>query len=180
MVTVLGENGYLGSVVKRRWLERGDTDHIVNCIRPDDVEVTGRHNGSLFIQPSTDAIHERSAYANVKRWIEDLATESVIIRAGIVDTRQEYPVAYWNWRCNPLTPLEWADYAYDHRDEPGLHSIGRESLTRYNVAAAVAVVFDRPYPRPGWADEPLDRTQRIGDFPPLYRALIEYREWLRS
>lgn len=180
MVTVLGERGYLGAIVKRRWQELGDSDHVVNCIRPDDLIVTMYYRGRGLIQPSTDAIAESTPYAELKRGVETLARGAVIIRAGIVDIRQDYPTAYRNWLCNPLTPLEWADFAWEHRDEPGLHITGREPLSRYNVAVMVADVFDRPMPKSDWADSHNDRVQAVGDFPPLHDALLEFREWLQS
>jgi hypothetical protein len=178
MVTVLGERGMLGSVVKRRWVERGDTDHVVNCIRPDSYFVTIGLCGHRLIQPSTDAIAEDTEYAMRKRVIEAAAAGSVIIRTGIVDIRQDYPVAYRNWTCNPLTPLEWADFAWEHRDEPGLHITGRETVTRYDVARLVAEIWDRPKPIAAMAEAPSGRVQPAGDFPPLADALREFHAWL--
>lgn len=178
---VLGEHGYLGSVVKRRWAERGDPgDYIVNCIRPDDILRSERlaETGRL-IQPSTDAIAEDSDYARTKRILERLPG-AVVIRAGIVDIRQDYGIAYRNWLCNPLTPLEWADLAYDLRDRPGLHVTGRERLTRYEVVRSVAEVWDRPAPVAAWAEATLSRIQTPGDWPPLRDALVEFAAWLQS
>lgn len=187
MVTVLGERGYLGSVVKRRWLELGDSDHIVNCVRPDNYFLTLGLAGHGLIQPSTDAILEDTEYARQKRIIEKAANGAVIIRAGIVDIRQDYPTAYLNWRCNPLTPLEWAEVAWGLRDSPGLHTAGREILSRYQVAALVAKVFKGKTPYPpnwpaeDWAEVPLDRTQPdTTRWPPLKEALERYRDWLQS
>lgn len=197
MVTVLGENGYLGAVVKRRWLELGDSDHVINCIRPDDLLLSERlaEDGRL-IQPSTDAIAEGSSYARTKRILERIPG-AVIIRAGIVDIRHDLTTAYLNWRCNPLTPLEWADFAWSVRDRPGLHITGREGVSRYELAALVAELWERPAPARGWAEVPLSRVQSATDpldrvgmpakdwkpgrrWPPLREALIEFREWLRS
>jgi uncharacterized protein YbjT (DUF2867 family) len=179
MVTVLGERGMLGSVVARRWVERGDTDHVVNCIRPDDLNLISKlsQTGRL-IQPSTDAIAEDSEYARTKRAAEAVAIGAVVIRAGIVDIRQHYPVVYRNWMCNPLTPLEWADFAWEHRDEPGLHVTGRETVTRYDVAKLVAEIWDRPKPVAAMAEAPSGRVQSAGDFPPLADALREFHAWL--
>ncbi len=179
MVTVYGHNGYLGAVVLRRWAELGlsDEPYIVNCVRPDDEhlsEILAAEGG--LIQPSTDAIAEDTDYARTKRHLETLP-DTVVIRAGIVDIRNQPTIAYRNWLCNPLTPLEWADYAASVRAEPGIHAIGREPLTRFAVARTVADVFDRPPPVAA-VGEPLDRVQPIGDFPPLRDALIEFREWL--
>lgn len=186
MVTfgVLGERGYLGSVVKRRWLELGatwdpiDPDYVVYAIRPDDLVLAERlaETGPTIL-PSTDAIFEDSEYAATKRLLERIP--GVVIRAGIVDTRHAYGVAYRNWWCSPLTPLEWADLAWDVRDRPGLHIAGRERLTRYEVERSVAEVWDRCEPVPAFG-EPLDRTLVGGDWPPLRDALVEFREWTRS
>lgn len=180
MVTVYGHNGYLGSVVTRRWAEIGlaDGPHTINCTFPDDLALVDllARDGHL-IQPSTDAIAEDTDYARNKRYIENVP-DAVVIRAGIVDIRHQPSVAYRNWTCNPLTPLEWADFAADVRDQPAVHPIGRETLSRYEVTRLVAEVFDLPAPVPAYADEPLDRVQEQGDFPPLRDALIEFRDWL--
>jgi hypothetical protein len=188
MVTfgVIGERGYLGSVVKRRWLELGatwdpiDPDHIIYAIRPDDLALAFRlaETGPTIL-PSTDAIHENTDYASGKRALERVPG-AVVIRAGIVDTRHAYGVAYRNWWCSPLTPLEWADLAWDRKDEPGLHLAGRETLTRYEVERLVAEVWDRPAPVAAFADDRNDRAINCGDYPPLRDALVEYREWLQS
>lgn len=182
MVTVVGENGYLGSVVKRRWDELGITgDYTVNCIAPDDIDLTWRlaERGGL-IQPSTDAIDEDTSYARTKRIVER-APGAVIIRTGIVDIYRQRHVAYRNWTCNPLTPLEWADLAAEMRDRPGVHAQGREPVSRFEVHRLVAEVFDLPAPIPAEADKPLDRLQPRNDLlPPLREALVEFREWLQS
>lgn len=197
MVTVLGEFGYLGYVVKRRWLELGDSDHVINCIRPDDILLSERLSETeRVIQPSTDAIVEDSDYARTKRILERNPA-AVTIRTGIVDVRHQYPVAYGNWLCNPLTPLEWADFAWSVRDRPGLHVTGREELTRYDVESLVAEVWERPQPERGWAEVPRIRLMSTSDprnevgmptpgwkprsrYPPLREALIQFRAWLRS
>lgn len=179
MVTVLGERGMLGSVVKRRWLELGDSDHVINCIRPDDILLSERlaEQGKL-IQPSTDAIAEDTDYARTKRIIERIP-RTVIIRAGLVDITRQPSIAYRNWSCNPLTPLEWADLAWEVRDRPGLHIAGREPVSRFQVADLVAFLWDLPRPVPAWDDEPRDRVQPSRAFrPPLADALMEYRAWL--
>ena len=62
------------------------------------------------VQEPTDAIAEPTPYARTKRIIEQ-APATVIIRAGLVDIHRQPSVGYRNWLCNPLTPLEWADYA---------------------------------------------------------------------
>lgn len=185
---VIGERGYLGSAVKRRWQELGatwdaiDPEYVINCVRPDDLALTARlaETGNL-ICPSTDAIAEDTDYARGKRAVER-TPGAVIIRAGIVDVRQDYPVAYRNWRCNPVTPLEWADLSWDLRDRPGLHLAGREAVSRHLVASLVAYFWERAQPTPGWADIPLSRLVEDGEreWNTLAEALAEYREWLRS
>lgn len=180
MVTVLGENGYLGAVVKRRWAELGiDGPWVVNCIRPDDVPLTWYHaEQGWLIQPSTDAIAEDTLYARTKRIIE--CAPATIIRAGIVDIRNQPAIAYRNWFCNPLTPLEWADYAASVRGEKGTHAIGREPLTRFDVAELVAEVFDTPRPVAAVTSVYNNRIQPFGEFPPLRDALITFRQWLEA
>lgn len=176
MVTVLGHHGMLGSVVARRWSELGDSDHVINCIRPDDLLLSYRL--SRLIQPSTDAIAEDTDYAATKRQLERIAG-AVTIRSGLVDITRQPTIAYRNWLCNPLTPLEWADLAWQHRDEPGVHVEGRETVSRYDVATLVAELWGRPMPIPAQAPEPLSRVQPGGRWPPLRDALIAYRDWLR-
>lgn len=188
MVTaaVIGERGYLGSVVKRRWAELGadivtaaTADYVVNCIRPDDLLLSERlSETSVLIQPSTDAIAEDTDYAVTKRLLERIP--AVTIRSGIVDIRHRLGVAYRNWSCNPITPLEWADLAWDLKDRPGVHVAGREPVSRYAVASLVAYVWDQPAPIPAWAEAPLFRVQRDRErtWDTLLEALVEYREWL--
>ena len=187
--TVLGHRGMLGSVVRRRWAELGAEivnaswgEYVVNCIRPDDLLLSEQlaETGRL-IQPSTDAIREDTDYARGKRILERLPG-AVVIRAGIVDVTRPLSVAYRNWRCNPLTPLEWADFAWSVRDRPGLHTAGREGLSRYQVADTVARLWDQPMPIPSWAEVPLVRIvdNETSPWPPLAEALEEYRDWLRS
>jgi hypothetical protein len=190
MVTaaILGERGMLGSVVKRRWAEHGaeittaaTADYIVNCIRPDDLLLSERlSETAILIQPSTDAIAEDSDYAVTKRILERIP--AVTIRAGLVDITRQPGVAYRNWRCNPITPLEWADLAWDLRDRPGVHVAGREPVSRFGVASLVAYLWDRPAPVPAWSEVPLSRIQRDRDreWDTLMEALTEYRDWLRS
>lgn len=174
-MTVLGENGMLGSVVKRRWLELGDTDHVVNCIRPDDLKLTWRE---LPISPSTDAIAEDTEYAATKRELEAIPG-LVVIRSGIVDITRQPPNAYLNWYCNPLTPLEWADLAYEMRDTPGVHIAGRETVTRHFVAWSVGYVFGRLAGRFSVAPTDLHREQTPDrPRPELTDALRAYRDWL--
>lgn len=187
MVTaaILGHRGMLGSVVARRWAELGaeigtiaDAEYVVNCIRPDDLIVSERLcETSRLIQPSTDAIAEPSDYAIGKRLLERLP--AVTIRSGIVDVSRLPPIAYRNWTCNPLTPLEWADLAWDLRDRPGVHIAGREIVTRWFIGAIAAAIWDLPSPAPAYADEPLDRAQPDArSWPDLASALAEYRAWL--
>jgi len=185
---VIGHRGMLGSVVLRRWQELGatpddaDPEYVVNCTRPDDFLLAERiAETARLIQPSTDAIAEASDYARGKRILERIPG-AVIIRAGLVDIRQRHETAYRNWRCNPLTPLEWADFAWSVKDRPGLHTAGRECVSRHQVASLVAFLWDHPQPIPGWAETPLSRMvdNETAESPPLVDALIEYREWSRS
>lgn len=183
---VLGHRGMLGSVVARRWRELGadivtpaDAEYVVNCIRPDDLLLSERlAESSRLIQPSTDAIGEDSDYAVGKRILERLP--AVTIRAGIVDVRHAYPVAYRDWRCNPITPLEWADLAWDLRDRPGVHVAGREPMSRYAALSIAASAFGLPQPAAAYSDSPRDRVMadEARSWPRLEDALAEYREWL--
>lgn len=177
MVTVLGSRGMLGSVVARRWAELGDGDFIVNCIRPDNLLLTfWMAERFRLIQPSTDAIAEDSDYSLGKRIIE--RAPAVIIRSGIVDITRQPPVAYRDWVSNPLTPLEWADLAWEVRDQPGVHIEGREPVSRYEIGMLVAELWDRPAPSGEDGPYPLSRVQPGSRrWPPLREALIAYREW---
>ena len=198
-VAVLGHRGMLGSVVARRWAEQGAIvettdlrypdlvlwadghDYIVNCLRMDDpllmAEAAAVLSGPVTIQPSSDAVNETTPYAQAKRITE--ALPGVIIRAGIVDIRRQPAVAYTDWLCNPLTPLEWADAAWNLKHEPWCYHIGRESLTRYEVVATVAEVFGTEPPLASVGPEPLDRlVEPSWPYPPLREALIAYRDWL--
>lgn len=189
MVTfvVFGERGMLGAVVARRWQELGGIpsagaeppDYVVNCVRPD-LPVWSEHlaEQARLIQPSTDAIAEDTEYARTKRIIER-TPGAVIIRTGIVDVTRQPGVAYRNWRCNPLTPLEWADLAWRVKDRPGLHTAGREVVSRHQVASLVAYLWDTPQPVPAWSEVPLSRIvdNEGAEWPPLMDALMEYKEW---
>jgi len=176
MTTVLGHRGYLGSIVKRRWEQMGwDGDYVI--VTFDDLPLIRRlaKSGAGVIVPSTDAITERTAYAARKREIESI-DGLVVIRAGIVDIRKSHEFAYCRWECNPLTPLEWADLAWEKRDQPGIHVAGREPLTRYAVASAVSQVFGTPKPKRRCGAY-LDRTQsQDRDRPDIVTALTEWRD----
>ena len=176
MVTVLGSRGMLGSVVARRWAELGDSSHVINCIRPDNILLTfWLAENMRLIQPSSDAIAEDSDYALGKRIIE--RAPAVIIRSGIVDITRLPAVAFTNWWSNPLTPLEWADLAWKYRDQPGVHIEGREAVTRYQIGMLVAEVWGLPEPTA--VEGPyLSRVQPGTDWAPLREGLIAYREWL--
>lgn len=187
MVTfdVLGHRGMLGSVVTRRWAQLGASrsataEFVINCIRPDDPIVSERlAETRRLIQPSTDAIAEFSDYAVGKRLLERLP--AVTIRAGIVDVGRQPPVAFTNWACNPVTPLEWAEYAYELREVPGVHPLGREAVSRYDVARLVAQVWDLQRPIEARAPVELGRVQpSTVSLPPLEFALRRYRDWLRA
>jgi hypothetical protein len=187
---ILGHRGYLGTVITRRWAELGaemakpdEADTIVLAIAPDDLLLAEGLAGTCqLILPSTDAIAEDTDYARTKRILER-TPGAVIIRAGIVDIRPERQpsIAYRNWSCNPLTPLEWADAAWLLRDRPGLHILGREPVSRFQVTDTVARLWDYPAPVPSWAEVPLHRVQESrAKYPPLADALTEFAEWLRS
>ena len=178
MITVLGHRGYLGAVVARRWAELGETGDYVNCTF-DDLDLIRRlaRSGPGVIVPSTDAIAEDTPYAERKRAIEAIPG-IVIIRAGIIDTRKAHPIAYTDWLCNPVTPLEWADAAWARRDTTGVHELGRRDLSnRFAIAWFTAVLFHQPY-RPTAAEGgPRDRTVLGVIRTPLTDALTEYRDW---
>lgn len=183
MTTVLGHRGYLGAVVKRRWAELG-AEGDYQIVTFDDLNVIWRlaQGGPGVVVPSTDAIAEDTKYAQRKRYIEAMAADEglVVIRAGIIDIRPErqHAEAYCRWECNPLTPLEWADLAWEKRDQPGVHVAGREPLTRYAVASAVSQVFGTPQPRKR-CGRSLNRVQaQDRERPDIVTALREFKEWL--
>lgn len=186
MVTfnVIGHRGYLGRAVEKRWRELGAfpvpleaADYVINCVRPDNLALSRSLVGRRVIFPSTDAIHEPTDYARMKDLLEGLA--SVTIRAGIVDIRHDYPVAYTNWLCNPITPLEWAELAWDVRDLPGTYCAGRETVSRWEVAATVASLWGRPMPEAQLAERPLSRVVYDLDraWPRLAPALRAFKDW---
>jgi hypothetical protein len=194
-VAVLGHRGMLGSVVARRWAELGanvvtsslrypeladwavGADIIVNCMA--GTVIPANLHGWV-IQPSTDAINELTPYAEAKRAADSLA--SVVVRSGIVDVTRQPARAYVNWFLNPLTPLEWADLAWQMREAPGFHTDGRETLTRYDVACAVAQVFGGRKPKQAWDDQPRARVMRTHSpwRPALTTALRTYRDWIQE
>lgn len=180
MVTVIGARGMLGSVVLRRWRELGDSDHVIDCHRSESplADATRSLAWKAHVVPSTDAIREAGEYAGSKRLIEQWH-RGAVIRAGIVDLRKSYTHA--NWSLNPLTPLEWADLAWEVRDQPGLHIDGREPITRYELGLLISEVFGAPRPERTWAEVPLSRVQIHGrERPPMRDALIAYRDWLEA
>jgi hypothetical protein len=182
-VTVLGHRGMLGSIVERRWREQGwDGDYVVNCL-PDDLNLIDRlASRPGLIQPSSDAAGEDTPYGRTKLLIElRHGRRASIIRSGIVDILRQPDVAFVNWWCNPLTPLEWADLAWERRRDVGIHVAGRLPMTRWEVCQAVAEVFGMEPPEQGAASTPLDRIQHPDRRrPPLRDALIEYRDWLAA
>ena len=200
-VVVLGHRGMLGSVVTRWLREQGhevattdlrwpdslefavSADVVIDCMRGGwevDAEapiVLGYRCRHLIV-PSTDAWREPTEYARAKRAAE--MAKGVIIRAGIVDVERQPQRAYTDWRCDPLTPLEWIRQAWALRDSPGLHELGRHVIDRWTLALHVARVWGRRvWPDPAQGG-PLDRVVVgqggiwIGD------ALEEYRAWLQS
>lgn len=190
MVTyhVLGHAGMLGSTVARRWRELGaewadicTADHIVNCVFPDSWGLLDSLNKARLIQPSTDAIDEDTVYAITKREVERIALAGggVVLRTGLVDLRKQPAVAYANWFVNPLTPLEWADLAWERKSSPGLHADGRETVTKYGVALAVAREWDLDQPVPEMAPRSKWRIQPSSrEWPRLSDAMHTYREWI--
>ena len=206
-VAVLGHRGMLGSVVARYFAEQGADvqttdlrydgsgclpswagkhDMTVNCITGGWLEYADlpgflAMTAQRYIHPSTDAIGEDTAYAAMKRQGEDgTRGRAVIIRAGLVDLRRQHEVAYTNWLCNPVTPLEWARIAWSHRDaQPGVYQYGREPLDRYELSRAVRQLWHLPPPQPAIAPESSDRTlTSLVNLPPIDVALLEYRAWL--
>lgn len=178
-MTVLGHRGYLGSVVERRWAELGATgDYVVVCLTPEDLPLLRRLAGPGVIVPSSDCVNEVDEYAAGKRAIEQIPGLTVI-RSGIVDTRKQYASMFTNWYCNPLTPLEWADLAWELRDQPGVHPAGRESASRFEVADIVHDLWGGLRPRRAVAAGRKDRRQPVDrERPPLREALRAYRDWL--
>ena len=204
-VAVLGHRGLLGSAVARYFAEMGASvrttelrydgtptlpkwagqyELIVNCIRggwaenaalPFALALAGR-----TIHPSTDALREDTPYAAQKRKGDE--APNVIIRAGIVDVRRQPEIAYTNWTCNPITPLEWARIAWRLREaKPGVYQYGREPLDRYEISRLVRLLWLLPPPKPARAKEPNNRViASRANLPPIDVALLEYRQWLRS
>lgn len=189
MVTfhVIGHRGLLGSAVLRRWQDHGSrhtpvafAQYIVNCVYPDDWRLLTMLPLAKVIQPSTDAIAEDSEYAVTKRAVEQAVTEGggVVLRTGLVDIRRQPETAFDNWHVNPLTPLEWADLAWELKDRPGIHPDGRETLTRYQVACDIAAVYGLPAPLRATDEQPLSRLQPASRrWPLLPDALRAYRDW---
>lgn len=177
MTTILGHQGYLGRVVARRWHELGHQgDYVVVCLAPDNLELLRRLAGRPgVIVPSTDAIIENTRYAATKRELEAIGG-LVVIRAGIIDTRKRNDNI--NAVCNPLTPLEWADLAWELRDQPGIHPAGRETVTRHEIGWALSDVFGGDMPA-AWDGPHSDRRQsQDRDREPLFSALQDYDLWL--
>lgn len=177
MVTVLGHQGYLGKVVERRWRELGATgDYVVVCLTPDNLPLLRRLAARPgVIVPSTDAIAEDTEYAATKREVEDIAG-LVVIRAGIIDIRKKNDDD--NSFCNPLTPLEWADLAWELRDQPGVHVAGRNLTSRATVGAAIRRAFrlERKDPIRG---PYINRTQPSDrEWPNVWDAVQTFADWL--
>lgn len=189
---MLGHRGMLGSVVARYFAQQGarvlTTDlrfgdemlefaagHvIVNCIRSTDAEIPRELDAiGTLIQPSTDAYREPEYTHKVR------GEHGIVSRCGLVDVTRQPTCAFVNWTCNPLTPLEWAEWAWTVR-EPGVHYLGRETVSRFDIASAVADLWGRPQPNGSIAATPRDRTVPPQDRPPLRVALADFREWLLS
>lgn len=203
-VAVLGHRGMLGQVVARYFAEGGadvrttelrwfptcpsrfvdwaaESDYVVNCIKGNwvDLALLPLQLGERcnLIQPSTDAIAEDTPYAEAKRIAE--RCHGLVIRAGLIDVDNQPQTAYINWLCNPVTPLEWAQQAWRWMGETGTRGYGRNLVTRWQVAYAVAQVYGRPTPRVGSAGD-RNRVQECYDLPPLAEALETFREWMAS
>lgn len=205
-IAVLGHRGMLGSVVARYFTEQGanvlTTDMrydgsdslpywaaraelVVNCIAggPNATALLPGHLvrlGCRLIQPSTDAWKEDTLYARLKRLGEP--TWAIVTRCGLIDVERQPTFAFTNWYCNPLTPLEWAFWAWQNRQSAdGLYYLGRERVTRADIARAVHGIFGGVAPVGLDYEESNDRvqpdtTQRL----PLNEALKDYAAWLRS
>lgn len=204
-VAVLGHRGMLGSVVARYFTEQGATVHttdlrygealiewcagrlVINCIAGDTWSTLSALPHELagvatLIQPSTDAYREETDYARLKRQGEP--PNAIVARCGLIDVTKPLRFGYTNWECNPLTPLEWAKWAFQKTADStssGTVQLGRELTTRYAVAANVAALWGYEPPKPVVASRSLDRfmvdtTKR----PKLAAALREYRAWLHS
>jgi hypothetical protein len=190
MVTyhVLGHRGMLGSVVTRRWAEHGaewtpvpTADHIVNCVYPDSWKLLEMLPKDRVIQPSTDAINEDTPYACTKREVERIVLNAggLVIRSGLVDLRKQPTLAYINWFGNPLTPLEWADLAWELRERSGLYADGREPRTRYGLASEIATEWGLEQPHTAMAHLSNIRILPPSrEWPKLHEALRAYHEWL--
>lgn len=199
-VAVLGHRGYLGAHVARYLREWGadvrttdlrwdgtpalvdwaaEHEYVIDCIRGHDTDLAPLlATRCRLVIPSTDAIREDTPYAIGKRVMER-TVRAVIIRAGIVDTRRRHPVAYTDWLCDPLTPLEWAEAAWAARDEPGVISVGRHPVDRWTIAMHVARVFGREFPRPGSGGR-RDRIVAGWGHQWIGHAIEEYARWLLS
>lgn len=199
-VAVLGHRGMLGSVVARylneqrhevlvfgeRYpdgliaaLNEAQPSCVVNCISggwPENAGLPSELDTWPLIQPSTDAIGEDSEYARSKAAGE----RGLSIRAGIVDITRQHRVAYPEWTCNPLTPLEWARLAERQLlRADGVQEHGGYPIDRYSLAVMVADIFGTEPPILGHA-EPRSRVMAVTHKRYIRDALLEYREWLRS
>lgn len=151
-----------------------DGDYVV--VTFDDLPLIRRlaKSGPGVIVPSTDAIAEDTPYAQTKREIE--AIEGlVVIRSGIVDTRKRN--SRRSWFCNPLTPLEWADLAWEKRDQPGVHVAGRGTCSRATVGAAIRAAFGRKrYDTRSSFNSRVQSPDRPR--PNIFEAVRQYADWL--
>jgi hypothetical protein len=200
-VAVLGHRGMLGSVVAQYMEQQGhevltfderfpgglieavrDADplRVINCIKGGWLENAALPHilASEFslIQPSTDAVGEMDEYALSKKAGE----AGAVIRCGLVDIYNQPRVAYPEWVCNPLTPLEWAKVAagMDVIDPP-LPEHGGYPIDRYSLAVMVADIFGGEPPILGHG-EPKSRVLKVTHHRYIRDALLEYRAWLQS
>lgn len=159
-----------------------DPEYVINCVKggwPENAALPRalhlRYRRRL-IQPSTDAIGEGDDYALSKAAGEC----GIIVRAGLVDIARQPRVAYPEWVCNPLTPLEMARrLLMKCGTAESVSEHGGYPIDRYSLAVMVADIFGGEPPVLGHA-EPKSRVLTVTHPRYIRDALLEYREWLRS
>jgi nucleoside-diphosphate-sugar epimerase len=203
-VAVLGHHGMLGRVVARRFAEKGarimttdqrhtlalvawarHADLIVNCAyEPDSWETNAvlpvlLARAGHLIQPSTDAINEDSDYAAEKRMAE--TANAVVIRCSIVGSKPPPPVAFTNWTWNGITPLTWADVAWEARERPvDVIVPGTAPISRQALYETVADVYGYRRPEAQEAPTAVDRALEVTwPTPPIREQLLRLRDWER-
>jgi hypothetical protein len=200
----------LGAVVARRWAELGadvrttdlrypheplvawavEHDLVINAIVAKDgtlddlwtinarlpVELAAR---TRLIQPGTDAVG--GPYAESKRAGE----RGIVIRCGLVDIDNQPDPAWRDWLWNGITPLAWADLAWELAAGPNRLVVPQSPpVSRAELAVAVAALFGRPQPTVADSGQPLNRTRLVDGWPvpmpPIAAQLIAYRDWLAT